>query len=303
MTRVLITGSGGMLGSAVYPAFVHAGHDVVATDLVPRTVQGLPMEHLDVRDYQAVEAAVTAYRPQLILHLAAETDLERCETDPDHAWVTNALGTQNVALVASTRGLPLVYISTAGVFDGQITDRPYTEYDEPHPINVYGGSKFEGERIVRDLVRDHFIVRAGWMIGGSERDHKFVSKIIVQLREGATVIRAVADKLGTPTYTRDFAANLLLLVESPFTGLYHMTCEGSGSRYDVAREILNYLGRDDVQLEAVDSSVFAREYFAPRPVSEMMRNYKLDLRGLNRMRPWREALYAYLDEARFDLEK
>ena len=299
--RVLITGSGGMLGSAVYPAFVRAGHDVVATDLVPRPIGDHPMGLLDVRDHACVLAAVTAHRPDLILHLAAETDLERCETDPDHAWLTNALGTENVALAAAGAGCPLVYISTAGVFDGTKDDQPYTEFDQPRPINVYGGSKYEGELIVRARVQRHFIVRAGWMIGGMDRDHKFVAKIVDQLRAGATTLHAVTDRLGTPTYTEDFARNLLTLIETPFYGLYHMTCEGAGSRLDVAREILEHYGRDDVEIVPVASDFFAAAYFAPRPRSEMMRNYKLDLRGLNLMRPWREALRAYLDQAAFDL--
>ena len=124
--RVLITGSGGMLGSAVYPAFVRAGHEVVATDLVPRPEPGLPMGLLDVREHGAVRDCARETKPGIILHLAAETDLERCETDRDHAYLTNAIGTQNVALVASELGVPLVYISTAGVFDGTKGDEPYT---------------------------------------------------------------------------------------------------------------------------------------------------------------------------------
>ncbi len=299
--RVLITGSGGMLGSAVYPAFVRAGHDTVATDLVPRPEPGLPMDKLDVRDHAAVSAMVRELRPEMILHLAAETDLERCETDPDHAYLTNALGTQNVALCAAESRIPLVYISTAGVFDGQKREQPYTEFDRPNPINVYGGSKYEGELIVGRLVSRHFIVRAGWMVGGRERDHKFVAKVVSQIKSGATTIHAVTDKLGTPTYTEDFARNLLVLIGTPFYGLYHMTCEGSGSRLDVARAILDYYGRTDIELVPVESSFFAETYFAPRPRSEMMRNYVLELRDLNLMRPWRVALRAYLDQAGFKL--
>lgn len=301
--RVLITGSGGMLGSAVYPAFARAGHEVAATDLVPRPAPGLPMGLLDVRDHAAVRAATEDFRPNLILHLAAETDLERCETDRDHAYLTNALGTQNVALVAADLGVPLVYISTAGVFDGEKGDEPYTEFDRPNPINAYGGSKYEGELIVRQTVARHYIVRAGWMIGGKERDHKFVAKVVDQIRGGARVIHAVADKLGTPTYVEDFARNLLALVETPFYGLYHMTCEGTGSRLDVARAIVEYYGRADIEVMAVSSDFFAKEYFAPRPRSEMMRNYVLELRGLNMMRPWPEALRTYLDQAGFGLER
>jgi len=299
--RVLITGSGGMLGGAVYPAFVRAGHDVVSTDLVPRPAPGLPMGLLDVRDYGAVHEAILANKPELILHLAAETDLERCETDRDHAYLTNAIGTQNVALVAAELGLPLVYISTAGVFDGTKGDEPYTEFDRPNPINVYGGSKYEGELIVQHTVARHFIVRAGWMVGGLERDHKFVAKVVSQLRDGAKTIHAVTDKLGTPTYTEDFAQNLLALVATPFYGLYHMTCEGAGSRLEVAQAILEYYGRTDVEVVPVSSDFFAKTYFAPRPRSEMMRNYALQLRGLNRMRPWPDALRAYLDQADFKL--
>jgi len=289
--RVLITGGGGMLGSAVLPAFIAAGHKVDATDLVPR--EGISF--LDVRDYVAIQQAISYTDPDIILHLAAETDLERCEMDRDHAWLTNAVGTQNVALIAAQYDIPMVYISTAGVFDGTKATA-YDEFDRPNPINVYGASKYAGERSVRQL-RKHFIVRAGWMIGGHALDHKFVSKVIAQLDAGAGIIRAVDDKWGTPTYTADFAANLLELIETPLYGLYHMTCEGGGTRYDVAKEIVAHLGRTDVTVVTASSKLFAMEYFAPRPRSEMMVNYMLALRGLNRMRPWREALRAYLSSS------
>ena len=286
--------SSGHAGSAVYPAFVAAGHDVEATDLAPRDVRGLPMRHLDVRHHREVVDAIAAHRADLVLHLAAETDLETCETDPDGAYVTNTLGTQNVAVACQTSGSTLVYISTAGVFDGEKADGPYNEFDAANPINVYGRSKYEGELLVLRLIPRHFVVRAGWMVGGVDRDHKFVAKVIDQLRAGATTIRAVTDKLGTPTYTEDFAANLLELVGTQFYGRYHMACIGEGSRFDVANEIVRYFGRDDVTVEPVTSAAFVDEYFAPRPRSEMMRNYMLELRGMNRMRPWKDALRDYL---------
>ncbi|HEY3383827.1 MAG TPA: SDR family oxidoreductase [Vicinamibacterales bacterium] len=294
--KVLITGSAGMLGSAMYPAFVRAGHEVVATDLEPRPVDGLEMGTLDVRDAAAVRKLVDVVRPALVLHLAAETDLEACERDPDHAYRTNTLGTEFVALACRARGTPLVYISTAGVFDGT-KDGAYTELDRANPINVYGRSKYEGELVAMRLMPESYVVRAGWMIGGGDRDHKFVHKIGEQLRAGATTIHAVEDKLGTPTYTRDFAANLLELVETGFYGRYHMACRGEGSRYDVALEIVRHSGRSDVHVVAVDSAHFSETYSAPRPRSEIMRNYMLDLHGLNRMRAWQVALREYLDES------
>jgi dTDP-4-dehydrorhamnose reductase len=197
------------------------------------------------------------------------------------------------------RGATVVYISTAGVFDGTKTDGPYTELDQPRPINVYGRSKLEGETIVQRFVPGGFVVRAGWMVGGADRDHKFVAKVIEQLRGGSRTIRAVTDKLGTPTYTQDFAQNLLELVRTPFHGLYHMACLGEGSRFDVAREIVAFYERDDVDVVPVTSDAFTDAYPAPRPRSEIMRNYMLDLRGLNRMRPWQVALREYLENAKF----
>ena len=297
--RVLITGSAGMLGSAVYPEFVSAGHSVTATDLTPRNVRGLPMGRLDVRDSAAVRGVIDEVRPDLVLHLAAETDLERCEAYSDDAFVTNTLGTQNVAVASRNVDATLVYISTAGVFDGEKLT-PYTEFDEARPINVYGRSKYEGEVLVLRLAPRSFVVRAGWMIGGAERDHKFVAKVVAQLKGGATSIQAVTDKLGTPTYTRDFAANLLELITTDYYGRYHMACVGEGSRFDVAQEIVDAYGLD-VSVVPVTSDFFADDYPAPRPRSEMMRNYMLDLRGLNRMRLWKVALREYLDEASFDL--
>jgi dTDP-4-dehydrorhamnose reductase len=299
--RVLITGAAGMLGSAVYPAMVAAGHDVVATDLEPREVAGLPMDRLDVRVYSQVADGIARSKADVVLHLAAETDLETCEADPDHAFRTNTLGTQNAAVACQARDLTLVYISTAGVFDGMKEDGPYDEFDAPDPINVYGRSKYEGELLVLRLVRKHFVIRAGWMVGGVERDHKFVAKVIDQLRAGATTIRAVTDKLGTPTYTEDFARNMLELIETPYYGRYHMACLGEGTRYDVAQAIVEFYGLDGVDVVPVTSDVFADEYPAPRPRSEMMRNYMLELRDMNRMRPWREALGEYLRAADFRL--
>jgi dTDP-4-dehydrorhamnose reductase len=297
--RVLITGAAGMLGSAVCQAFVAAGHEVVATDLEPREIDGLQMSRLDVRVHSEMIDGIQRSRPDMVLHLAAETDLEACEADPDHAYRTNTLGTQNAAIACQAGDLPLVYISTAGVFDGEKEDGPYDEFDPAHPINVYGKSKYEGELLVLRLVRRHFVIRAGWMVGGVERDHKFVAKIIDQLRAGATTIRAVTDKLGTPTYTQDFAKNMLELIATPYYGRYHMACLGEGSRYDVALEIVAFYGRDEVRVVPVTSEAFAEEYPAPRPRSEMMRNYMLELRGMNRMRPWREALREYLTVADF----
>jgi dTDP-4-dehydrorhamnose reductase len=297
--KILATGTAGMLGSSLIPALVRAGHVVAASDINlsnrhPWGAAGPMLDYLDVRDRNEIRAGMRHERPDLVVHLAAETSLELSDDQPDHAWLTNTVATKYVALEARKARVPMVYISTAGVFDGE-KDGAYTEYDQPNPVNMYGRSKYEGELAVRELVDEHYVLRAGWMVGGgAAKDHKFVSRILDQLRAGATTIYAVTDKLGTPTYTPDFARCFLPLIESELYGLYHMACGGEGSRYDVAAHILEILGRTDVELAAVDSGFFAAEFPSVRPRSEIMRNLVLDLQGMNTMRPWPIALAEYL---------
>jgi dTDP-4-dehydrorhamnose reductase len=300
LMRLLITGAGGMLGSSMVPTLVSVGHEVVATDLRapdshPWGEHGPMLSLLDVRSQAAVDDAVAVVRPDMVLHMAAETDLEVCERGPDDAFLTNALGTKFVAIACQRAGIPMTYISTAGVFDG-VKVGAYTEFDAPNPINVYGHSKLEGEHYVKMFLDRFFIVRAGWMVGGGILDHKFVARILGQLKDGATVIRAVADKLGTPTYAPDFSLTLSNLLKTESWGTYHCACEGSGSRFDVAVEMIRCLGREDVQVLPVASDYLQAEFFAPRPRSEIMRNLCLDLQGLNTMRPWRAAIADYLSE-------
>lgn len=296
--RFLITGAAGMLGSAVVPALLRAGHHVVATDIDLSTSRpwghrGPTLAHLDVRSREELDEAMAVVRPDMVAHLAAETDLEICEQDQDHAYQTNTIGTRNVALACRGQQVPMIYIGTAGIFDGG-KEEPYDEFDDPAPINHYGRSKYLGEAAVQQLVPEHYIVRAGWMVGGGAKDHKFVARIAAQLAEGRTTIHAVHDKRGTPTYAPDFAACLTALIATGSYGLYHMAGEGDGTRLDVAAEILDVLGRHDVELVGVDSSFFADEFWAARPHSEIMRNRVLDLQGMNTMRPWRTALREYL---------
>lgn len=288
---VLITGAGGMLGNAVYPYFAKRYGTVVATD---KDLTEPWLKQLDVRDTAALRRAFETVRPSLVLHLAACTDLEFCEVHPGVARDTNATATQSVAALCEETGATLVYISTAGIFDGK-KEGFYTEEDQPRPLMVYGQAKYDGELFATRHCSRTFVVRAGWMVGGGARkDHKFVQNILGQIVSGARRIHAVNDRYGTPTYTHDFALNLFRLLDTRRYGTYHMVCEGAGTRFDVARAILDIAGRDDIELVPVDSSFFAQNYFAPRPVSEMMVNANLRALDINLMRPWREALSDYI---------
>lgn len=290
--RILITGAAGMVGSSLAPTLKNEGHQVFATDI---NIQDEGIEFLDIRDINQVIDWIKKTDPQVIINLGAETDVDKCEIEPDHAFKTNTLGAQNIALLCQENNIAMVHISTAGVFDG-LRDGLYTEFHQPNPINVYGHSKHEADKYVTTTLDKYFIVRAGWMIGGGqEKDKKFVNKIIQQIRGGATELYAVADKFGTPTYTKDFSLGLANLIKTNYYGMYHMACRGFGTRYDVAKEILKILGREDIKIHKVNSDFFINDYPAPRPKSEMMRNLMLDLRGMNLMKSWQESLKEYLE--------
>ena len=287
--KILVTGAAGMLGSALCPELMQRKHEVLATDLAP-VDEGI--EYLDVRSYKQVEEFVDRIKPDMVMHLAAETDVDKCELEPDHAFLTNTIGTQHVTLLCQKRSIMMVYISTIGVFYGDKPE-PYTEFDSPNPINVYGRSKLEGEKIIQSLLDRYYIVRAGWMVGGGpKRDKKFVAKIIKKINEG-TELKAVNDKVGSPTYTVDFSKCLADLIETGYHGLYHCTNKGFGSRFDVAEKIVDFLGRSDVTVEPVSSAYFPLP--AARARSEMSRNYKLELLGMDTTRNWEDALKEYID--------
>jgi dTDP-4-dehydrorhamnose reductase len=284
VSRILVTGAAGVVGG--YVADVFADHELVLTDIVGDA------DYLDVTDAASVLSFATRVEPEIVIHLAAATDVDLCEQDPDLAYRTNAIGTQNVALACRTTGATIVYTSTAGVFGGDKPE-PYIEFDEPAPANVYGHSKLAGERIVQTVVDRFYIARAGWMVGGGTKDKKFVGKMMQFIDAGRTQLQAVDDKLGTPTYANDLAGGIRSLLDTGYFGLYHLVNSGGAcSRYDVAVALCEILGRDDIVVEPVSSAFFPLP--APRARSEAMVNYKLQLLGIDPMRGWRDALEAYV---------
>ena len=287
--KVFLTGAAGMLAAEVTPLLKNNGFEVTGVDVNPRLSE---IENLDITDKDAVFNIVQRLKPGYIFHLAAETDVDRCEREPDLAFKVNTIGTENMALACQKFGAKLVYISTAAVFFGD-QEKPYTEFDIPKPVNVYAQSKWQGEIIVRNLLSEYFIVRAGWMVGGWEIDKKFVYKIVQQLKGGAGELRVVVDKFGSPTFTKDFALNLVALIKTDRYGLYHMANKGAGSRYDIAVKIVELMGlKNKVIVSAINSAQFPLP--APRGHSEMLRNYKLDLINLNLMPQWEKSLEEYI---------
>lgn len=290
--RIYIAGSGGMLGEAFYRIY-GKDNELKCTDKDPNDTW---LSFLDFRDGGAYRKDVEAFRPDFLFHLGAYTSLEFCEQDPDDTYATNTLSVETAVHIANDLGVPLLYISTAGIFDG--AQDTYDDWDTPNPLGHYARSKYMGERFVAERCRESLVCRAGWMMGGGPaKDKKFIQKLMAQLRAGKEELFVVDDKLGTPTYTMDFARNVSLLLSQRQWGVYNMVCQGVTGRLEVAQELVRVLGLEDrVKVIPVSSDYFAAEYFAKRPPSERLLTKKLDLRGLNVMRDWKVCLQEYIDE-------
>ncbi len=281
-----------MLGEAVYSAMRACDAIVMASDI---DVNEDWLTFGDVRDSDEIARQIVDFAPDLLINLAALTDLEYCECNPENAWLTNATAAENLGRVAQQIGCVYVYISTAGIFDGK--QDSYTDFDAPSPLSVYAKSKYRAELFVCASVPKHYVLRAGWMMGGGpNKDKKFINKLYKQIVSGSRHLRVVDDKLGTPTYTVDFAEGMIMIAENGQYGLYNQVCRGTASRYEVASEFVNLIGlREQVTIEIVPSDYFAKDYFAPRPASEQLVNLKLNQLGLNVMRDWRVCLAEYAD--------
>ena len=289
--KIYIAGCGGMLGEAFYAQFKD-DYIIKCTD---KDVNSDWLSLLDFRNFEAYKADVEEFNPDYLFHLGAYTDLEWCELNEDETYLTNTLSVENAVHIANNLDIPLLYISTAGIFDGE--KEFYDDWDMPNPLGVYARSKYMGERFVCENAKRFLACRAGWMMGsGPDKDKKFIQKLMKQIKDGKKELHIVNDRDGTPTYTHDFAKTVKNLIQKEYWGLYNCVCGGQTSRLEVAQEFLKIIGKEDeVAINVVTSEYFAKEYFADRPVSERLLTKKLELRGVSEMRDWKVSLKEYID--------
>lgn len=288
--KIYIAGCGGMLGEAFYTQF-REDYILKCTD---KDVNESWLTFLDFRDFDAYKKDVRDFKPDYLFHLGAYTDLEFCELNSDETYNTNTLAVENAVYIANELDIPVLYISTAGIFDGK--KELYDDWDQPNPLGVYARAKYMGERFVVENAKRYLVCRAGWMMGaGPKKDKKFIQKLMKQLKEGKKELFIVDDKDGTPTFTHDFAKNVKALIKKEYWGLYNMVCGGQTSRYEVAVELIKILQLNEiVKLTPVRSDYFKDTYFAERPLCERLVNRKLKLRNINLMRDWKVALEEYI---------
>lgn len=274
--RILVTGALGRVGSKLVEILANQ-HDVTGVDI----------PDFDLADFAATRAYITAYRPDIVLHPAAWTDVDGCSRDPEKAIRINGFGSQHVAVATAEIGAAVLYVSTNEVFDGTAR-RPYYEYDLQNPTNPYGYSKFVGERAVMSLNPRHYVVRISWLFahGGKNFLHS-----ILNAASAGKPLRVVTDEVANPTYNDDLAAAINQLITTGRYGVYHLVNEGACSRYTFARYALDRAGYSETPVTPITRHEWQRP--STPPLYCGLANLAGAQVGVQ-LRPWQEAVDAFL---------
>ena len=276
--KILITGARGMLARDLLRTL--RGHEL----------RGVTREDMDVTNSVVVSTVMNAWRPQVVIHCAAMTAVDQCESDQDAAWRANVIGSANIAVACQRIGARIIALSTDYVFSGAGLE-PYHEWSVPAPRTVYGQSKLAGEEAIRRHCADHLILRVAWLYGPG--GPSFVHTMERLLRQSGDAIAVVDDQIGNPTSTAVVSQLIALLIEQAAVGTIHGTCNGETSWYGFAQEIarLNSLPR---VLRPCTTAEFPRP--APRPANSRLEKRALRLLNLPQPPDWRDALAHFIQE-------
>ncbi len=269
----MITGAGGQLGTALLKVF-----STKSVELFPQT-----HSQLDITDFKQVWEAVESYHPDVVINAAAFTNVDLCETQPSQAFRTNFLGQKNLTITSENVGAITVYISTDYIFDGE-KNTPYREYDAPHPVNIYGESKWWGERATLEHTSRFLIVRTSYLYG--QGGENFPSKILRKAKAGET-LRLIHNQFFSPSYTLDIAEGISHLILNDCMGIFHLTNSGESTPFTFAEAILREFGVT-ARLEKVDYKSVRLP--ARRPQNSVLENFHWGLLRFPPLRPWQEAL-------------
>jgi dTDP-4-dehydrorhamnose reductase len=281
--HVLITGAAGQLGTELVRTCAGAGDRVVACD----------RQALDLGDRDAVYQAITATRPDVVVHAGAWTAVDACEGDPERAFHINALATEWVADAARRAGSHLLAISTDYVFDGTKVE-PYHEWDRPNPQSVYGRSKWAGEHAVAVHAPGSCVVRTSWVCGAHGSN---MVKTVLALADRPE-LAFVDDQRGSPSFTADLAPAIRRLAVARVPGVFHVTNQGATSWYGFVREVLAEAGHDPDIVRPISTAELDPPRPAPRPASSVLDNVALRLGGFPALPHYRDGLARLVQELR-----
>jgi len=278
--RMLITGANGLLGREI-SRFFSGGYEILRTD----------REECDVTRARECLRVIGEFSPDVVVHCAAYTAVDRAEGEEEAAFALNARGTRNVALACREHGALLVTFGTDYVFDGT-SERPYSENDPTGPLSAYGRSKLAAEEAVREVAPDFLLLRTQWLFGAHGRN--FVSSILDRAGRGEE-LRVVSDQKGSPTYSLDLADAVKRLLDAGSRGIFHFSNEGETTFFGYAAFLLAHTGNKEARLSALSTSDLSRDaYPAPRPLYAVLSKKKYREATGIAPRRWEEAVLDFL---------
>lgn len=279
--RVLILGASGQLGVELAKKYEEDFDDV--------ELYKSSSSDFDLSNYHQTKQFILDRSPNLIINCAAYTNVDDCEQHVDLAYKINAIGNRNIVLCANMCEASLVYISTDYVFDGNKSS-PYTEFDTPCPLNVYGKSKLTGEQYTKYCQSNFYIIRTSWLYG--KNGNNFV-KTILKLAKENSILRIVDDQIGCPTDAKSLAEQILKIIQAGTFGTYHASCNGFCSWYQFASEIIKV---SDLDSKIIPIKTEQYPLPAKRPKYSVLDNYILRLESKDIMPNWRDSLRDFLNQ-------
>ncbi len=274
--KILLFGGTGLLGTDIYEALKNE-----------HQVKVLSSSDCDITKLENTYHKIKFEKPDIAINCAALTDVDRCEKEEDNAYKINAIGVKNIAISCRDFGVKLIHISTDYVFDGEKKE-PYTEFDKPNPVNIYGRTKLAGEKFVKSILNNYIIIRTAWIFG-KKRQH-FVDYVISGIKNNEEII-AVKDMVSSPSYSSDVAGEIKNIITLNETGIFHIANKGYCSRAELAEEIIRLLKKPG-NVKVVNQSQWLRP--AKRPFFSALKNYHLHLLGIDNIPGWRDALKRYV---------
>lgn len=282
--RILVTGAG-QLAQTLRAKYAELGNDVVM----------LGRNEMDITRYMVVRDIIQDFRPDIVYHTAAWTDVDACEDKPEKAYRVNSLGTRNIAIATERVEAKLVYISSDYVFSGD-KGEGYHEFDTPDPISIYGDSKLRGEEYVKDFLKRYFVVRTAWLFADEGRNFP---RTIGRLAWEGQDLKVVNDQIGSPTYCNHLVEVLAELTQTELYGTYHLVNSGSTSWFLFAKALLRELGVNPELVKPIASNNLSRK--AKRPANSVLISYTSEIAGLPHFPSWRDALREWVKREKASL--
>lgn len=251
-------------------------------------------KEVDILDIKKLDNILKEIRPDIVINCVAYTKVDKCEDEPDLAFLINSIGAKNISYLSYKYNSKIIYFSTDYIFDGE-KKSPYNEFDKPNPLSVYGRSKLFGEKYTKEFNPNHLIIRISWLYG--IKGDNFV-KTIIKLSKINNILRIVNDQMGSPTYTLDVVKQIYELIKRDYIGLIHSANIGETSWFNFAN-LINEKLKLNIKIIPIKTEEYNAK--AKRPKYSVLENYILKIENLNIMRNWEVAFNEFIENYKGDL--